>query len=139
MPSSARPETLSHGVPGQPEEPHPDEWLRGVWGRSGYCGENVEGPFEIAGDGGEVNLGGSFGETAPSHAAEPVTSRPRTEDLFHPAADAMDRLVPGLQTRQRRLFVVPPTNPSPPRRACRLRTGSPWRRGYRDRRLSAKT
>ncbi len=36
-------------------------WLRGVWGRSGCCGENVENPFEIAGDGGEVNLGGGNG------------------------------------------------------------------------------
>ncbi len=36
-------------------------WLRGVLGRSGCCGENVEGPFEIAGDGGEVNLGGGTG------------------------------------------------------------------------------
>ena len=55
-----------------------------------------------------MNLGGSFGEAAPSHAAEPVTSRPRTEDLFNPAAAAMDRLVPGLEARQRLLFVVPP-------------------------------
>ena len=67
------------------------------WRPSCGCGENVEGRFGIAGDGGEVNLGGGFGETAPSHSTETAAALSGAEDLLDPAAAVMDGLVPGLQ------------------------------------------
>jgi hypothetical protein len=44
-----------------------------------------------------VNLGGGFGETAPSHSTETAAALSGAEDLLDPAAAVMDGLVPGLQ------------------------------------------
>lgn len=99
--------------------------LHGVCGRSGCGGENVEGTFEIVRDGGEVNRRGSFGETAPSHAANIVAALPRSKDLFGPASDAMDRPAPGLQVHQRLLLVVTPQACHDHRRRPARRTSSP--------------
>lgn len=48
--------------------------------------------LEVVGDGGEVNLGGGFGETSPSHPPEPVASLPGAKDFPDPAADAVNEL-----------------------------------------------
>lgn len=57
--------------------------------------------LEIVGDGGEVNLGGSFGEASSSHSAQPIAALRRVEDLLDEAADPMDRPVPGVEARKR--------------------------------------
>lgn len=55
--------------------------------------EDVEGSLEIVCSGGEVDLEGGFGETAPSHSAQAVIALPGTEDLFDP--------VPGIEAGKR--------------------------------------
>lgn len=60
----------------------------------GWNGENIHSAFEIAGDGGQVDLDGDFGETSPSHSSEAIASLPCSEGLLDPAPDAMDRLIP---------------------------------------------
>src|SRR5690606_677244 len=56
-----------------------------------------ESALEVVGDGGEMDLGGGFGDASPSHPAQAVTAFPRAEDFLDSAANAMDRLVPGLE------------------------------------------
>src|SRR5918998_662329 len=74
--------------------------VRGFWpafcGSSGD-GEDGEGAFQVVGDGGEMDLDGGLSEAAPSHPTQAVGALPGSEDLLDAGADAMDRLVPGLQ------------------------------------------
>jgi len=74
---------------------------------SGCC-ENVHGALEVVGDGGEVDLGGGFGEASPSHSAQAVRTLPGSEDLLDPATHAVDRLVPFVELALCFLLVTPP-------------------------------
>ena len=55
-----------------------------------------------------MDLAGGFGDPAPSHPAQAVASFPGSEDFLDPAADPVDRLVPGFELCQRFLFVAAP-------------------------------
>ena len=65
--------------------------------------------FEVAGNGGEVDLAGgastslrrAFGDPAPSHLAQPIASFPCAEDFLDAAPHAVDGLVPGFELCQR--------------------------------------
>ena len=47
--------------------------------------ENSQGAFKVVGDGGQVDLDGSFGETSPPHSVKAVASLPCSENLaFRP-------------------------------------------------------
>ncbi len=76
------------------------------WRQSCCGGEDVERTLEVVADGLEVKLGDGFGETSPSHSAEPAAAFPGSEDLLNPATDAMNRLVPSIETRERLPLVV---------------------------------
>jgi len=64
--------------------------------------------LHVVGDGGEADLHGGLGKPAPAHASKTIASLPGAEDLLDPATDAMDRLVPGIETCQGFGFVAPP-------------------------------
>ena len=70
--------------------------------------DDIECALEVVGGGGEVHLSSSFGETAPSHPAQTVAAFPRTEDLFHLGAHAMDRRVPSVEPGERFSLVAAP-------------------------------
>jgi hypothetical protein len=74
---------------------------------SGSCRQNIHGALEVVGDGGEMDLDGSFGETSPSHSTKAVAALSGSENLLDPAAHAMDRLVPFMELAQRFGFVAP--------------------------------
>ncbi len=71
-------------------------------------GNDLQTSFDVVGDGGEADLHGGLGKPAPSHAWKTIASLPGAEDLLDPATDAMDRLVPGIETCQGFGFVAPP-------------------------------
>ena len=78
------------------------------WSSRRADGRDRTGSLEVVGDGGEVNLGGGFGDADPSHPPEPVASLPGAEDFLDPAAHPVDGRVEGRQPRQRLLFVRSP-------------------------------
>lgn len=66
-------------------------WLSG-------SSRNLQAPFQIVGDGGQANLNAFLCKPSPSHLAQAVASFPCPEDFLDPAADTVDRLVPGIET-----------------------------------------
>lgn len=81
-------------------------WAVSGFARSGGCHDDRPGSLEIACNGGEVDLDGGFGEAPPSHSSQTVAAFPGPEDLLDPGANAMDRLVPGIETSVRFGFVA---------------------------------
>jgi hypothetical protein len=53
-----------------------------------FVGYNGHGSFEIVGDGGEANLEGGLGKSAPSHTVQSVAALGSAEDFLDPAAYA---------------------------------------------------
>lgn len=76
--------------------------------RSGGCQDDRSGALEIVGYGGEVDLNGRFSEATPWHSPQTVAAFPGPENLLDPGANAMDRLVPGIETSVRVGFVAAP-------------------------------
>jgi hypothetical protein len=74
----------------------------------GCCCENVHRALEVVCDGGEVDLGGGFGETSPSHSTQAVASPPGSENLLDPAMHAVDQLVPLVELAQSFLLIAAP-------------------------------
>src|SRR5690348_4314514 len=70
--------------------------------------ENVESALEVVGGGGEMHLGGGFGEASPSHSTQTVAPFPGAEDLLDPGAHATNRCIPGVQAGQRIPLVAAP-------------------------------
>ena len=78
-----------------------------LYGLSGR-GNDLHAPFHIVGDGGQANLNACFCQPSPPHPAQAVASFPCPEDLLDPTADAMDRLVPGIEPCSDFGFVASP-------------------------------
>lgn len=70
--------------------------------------QDIEGWFEVVGDGGEVDLASGFGNPAPSHLPEAIASFPCSKDLLDPPAHPVDRLVPVPELLKRLGFVAAP-------------------------------
>lgn len=64
--------------------------------------------LEVAGDDGETDLDGGFGETSPSHSPAAVAALPCSEDILDPNAQVMDWLVPFLELAQRLMLAAVP-------------------------------
>jgi hypothetical protein len=61
------------------------------------CGNDLQAPFPIVGNGGQANLNACLCKSSPTHPTQAVASLSCSEDLLDATANAMDRLVPGLQ------------------------------------------
>src|SRR5690348_11793735 len=78
------------------------------WPQLALRREDVESALEVVGGGGEMHLGGGFGEASPSHSTQTVAPFPGAKDLLDPGAHAMNRCIPGVQAGQRIPLVAAP-------------------------------